>query len=329
MSGDSIAVPATFLYPLRVRSGMSLTLGIHNSVAAVFPPEQLRDALDGVGAEVRIVDTDGCSSCDGVVTFTYEEGFLDADLAWIHSIQAGVDRFPFDAFRERDIALTNSTGIHGDVIGETVLGYMLAFARRLHAHRSNQERNTWQVAAWDEAFPLRGESVCVVGLGTLGRGVAVRADALGMNVSGVKRTPTPVDGVDRVYPAGDLHEAISDARFVAITVPLTDATEGLIGRAELETMREDAYLINVARGPVVDQPALVSALEAEDIAGAALDVFETEPLPSESPLWEMNEVIVTPHSAAFTRDYYERIAALVRENCRRLDAGESLANRVL
>lgn len=303
-----------------------MRVGIHESVGSVFPPEVLADELADI-ADVRTVADP--EDCDALVTFDFEESFLDADLQWIHSIQAGVDRFPFDALADADVALTNSTGIHGAGVGETVLGYMLSFARRLHVHRSNQERREWAWPAWNEPFTLDGESACVVGLGTLGQGVARRADAVGMDVTGVKRTPVPVEHVERVYPSRDLREAISSARFVALTVPLTDRTRGLIGEDELDAMREDAYLLNVARGAVVDQSALVDALEQGDIAGAALDTFEVEPLPDGSPLWEMDEVIVTPHAAAATRDYVERIAALVRENVRRQAEGESLANRVV
>ncbi|SEA37999.1 D-2-hydroxyacid dehydrogenase (NADP+) [Haloplanus vescus] len=305
------------------------TLGVHESVGDVFPATVFRDSLSDTDPTVRIVGTDDIDACDALVTFAYDDRFLDADLDWIHSIQAGVDRFPFDDLRKREIALTNSTGIHGDVVGETTMGLMLAFARRLHVHRSNQERSEWRQPAWDDAFPLRRASVCVVGLGTLGQGIATRAAALGMDVTGVKRTPTPVDGVDEVYPPERLHEAIADARFVALAVPLTDDTEGMIGAAEFDAMRDDAYLINVARGPVVEQSALVDAVESERIAGAGLDVFETEPLPEDSPLWGRENVIVTPHAAAFTDDYYERIATIVRENLRRLGAGESLTNRVV
>jgi D-2-hydroxyacid dehydrogenase (NADP+) len=308
------------------------TLGVHESVDAVFPATVFRDALDDAGPSVGIVGGDGgppLSACDALVTFEYEDRFLDAGLEWIHSIQAGVDRFPFDALQDRGIALTNSTGIHGDVVGETAVGMMLAFARRLHVHRSNQERGEWRQPAWDDAFPLRRESTCVVGLGTLGRGIATRAAALGMDVTGVKRTPTPVDGVDAVYPPEDLHKAVADARFVALAVPLTDDTEGLVSTPEFDAMRDDAYLVNVARGPVVDQTALVDALDAGAIAGAGLDVFETEPLPSESSLWDREEVIVTPHAAGFNEEYYERVATIVRENLRRLAAGESPTNRVV
>jgi D-2-hydroxyacid dehydrogenase (NADP+) len=308
------------------------TLGVHDSVDAVFPPAVLRDALaDGrPDPTVRVVESDATlGDCDALVTFAHDDAFLDAGLRWVHSIQAGVDRFPLESYDAAGVVLTNSTGIHGDAVGESVLGTMLMLARRLHVYRSNQARREWDRPAWDEPFTLRGESCCVVGLGTLGRGVATRADDLGMSVTGVRRTPTPVDGVETVHPPGGLDEALADARFVVLAVPLTDRTEGLVGAPEFERMREDAYLVNVARGGVVDQPALVRALEAGEVAGAALDVFETEPLPPDSPLWAMDEVIVTPHASAATHEYCERVAALVRESLRRLGAGETPANRVV
>jgi D-2-hydroxyacid dehydrogenase (NADP+) len=305
-------------------------IGVHDSVGAVFPPVVLRDSLadDHPDLTVRVVGSTDLADLDAVVTFAYDDAMLDADPTWVHSIQAGVDRFPLDEFDAAGVPITNSTGIHGDTVGESALGTMLMLARRLHRYRSSQERREWDRPAWDEAFTLRGESCCVVGLGTLGRGIASRADAVGMDVVGVRRTPTPVDHVDTVYPATDLGEAVADARFVALAVPLTDRTEGLVGAPEFERMREDAYLVNVARGGVVDESALVTALETGELAGAALDVFETEPLPEESPLWGIEDVIVTPHATAATGEYYERIAALVRENLRRLTAGEDLANRV-
>jgi len=308
---------------------MLSTIGIHDSVSAVFPPEALRDALDDIGPDVRIVSTDGIDGCDALVTFTCKDAFLEADLGWIHSIQAGVDRFPLGAVESAGVALTNSTGIHGDSVGETVAGYMLSFARQLHHYRDGQNEREWDRREWDVPYTLVGSSVCVVGLGTLGRGVAMRADALGMEVVGVKRTPTPVDHVETVYPSGELETAIADARFVVLTVPLTDRTDGLIRAAELSAMRSDAVLINVARGAVVDEDALVDALETDAIDGAALDVFETEPLPAGSPLWGMENVIVTPHAAAATEAYYRRVATLVKENARRRIDGESLANRVV
>ncbi|WP_281194194.1 D-2-hydroxyacid dehydrogenase [Halorubrum sp. F4] len=318
---------------------MAFTLGIHESVELLFPPTVLRDTLDpahGDSAgdegsfEVRVVRSSAeLEDCDALVTFAYEESFLSAGLSWIHSVQAGVDRFPFDELEERGIRLTNSTGIHGDAVGETVLGYMTSFARRLHRYRDRGRDGEWRHPEWDEPFTLSGESLCVVGLGTLGRGIASRADACGMDVVGVRRTPTPVDHVGEVYTPEEIERAVADARFVAVATPLTEETRGLIGADELAAMPDDAYLLNVSRGGVVDEAALLAELERDRLAGAALDVFETEPLPEDSPFWELDDVIVTPHAAAATRDYYRRIADIVRENRRRAVAGEPFVNRVV
>ncbi|WP_129114549.1 D-2-hydroxyacid dehydrogenase [Halegenticoccus tardaugens] len=319
---------------------MALTIGVHHSVDELFPPGVLRDALRPSSEDdpeyeralttVRVVESpDELAECDALVTFAYDESFLASGLSWIHSIQAGVDRFPFDEFERRGIRLTNSTGIHGDGVGETVVGYMLQFARRLHRHRDREHRREWRYPEWDEAFTLSGESLCVVGLGTLGQGIATRADVLGVDVVGVRRTPTPVEHVRTVYTPDEIETAIADARFVAVATPLTEGTRGLIGADELAAMRDDAYLLNVSRGGVVDDAALLDALRNDELAGAALDVFETEPLPAGSSFWKMENVIVTSHAAAANREYCERVAALVRENVRRVGAGESLANQVL
>jgi D-2-hydroxyacid dehydrogenase (NADP+) len=301
-------------------------IGIHRSVTRIFPAENLEATLSDVAEDVTVVDDP--AGCDALVTFDYEDAVLESSVEWIHLVRAGYDAFPVDTLREHGICLTNSTGLHGDTVGETVTGYMLQFARGLHRYRTDQTNHVWDPPAWDETFTLEGESVCVVGLGTLGRGVARRADALGMHVTGVRRTPTPVEHVSEVFAPADLHAAISNARFVVLAVPLTPATTGMVGASELDAMREDAYLVNVARGDVVDQSALVDALTASDIAGAALDVFEDEPLPSDSPLWDFQNVVVTPHASAATIDYPTRIAELVSENARRYDADESLVNQV-
>jgi D-2-hydroxyacid dehydrogenase (NADP+) len=150
-----------------------------------------------------------------------------------------------------------------------------------------------------------------------------------MKVVGVRRSGEPVDDVSTVYTPDELHEAIEEARFVVMATPLTDETEGMIGVSEFETMREDAILVNVARGPVVDESALVDALENKTISGAALDAFTEEPLPAESPLWEFEEVLLTPHVSAATGKYHEDIAELVRENIERIASGERLTNRVV
>ncbi|WP_227375370.1 D-2-hydroxyacid dehydrogenase [Haladaptatus halobius] len=306
-------------------------IGVHESVGAVFPPEQLRDALSSIDSRAVVVgdDVDELAGCDAVVTFAYREEFLDAGIRWVHSIQAGYDRFPLDEFESEGVVLTNSTGIHGTSVGETALGMMLSLARRLHAYARQQTEREWSRPEWDEAFTLQDEPLCVVGLGTLGQGIAKRADAVGMHVTGVRRSAESVPHVSEVFATDDLREAIADARFVALATPLTDETRGLMGDAEFDAMREDAFFVNVARGKCADESALVAALQEGEIAGAALDVFEEEPLPDDSPLWGMDEVLVTPHAAAAEIDYYRHIAELVRGNVRHIDAGEELVNRVV
>lgn len=304
------------------------TIGIDPSVSTVFPPQILLEELQDLPVDVAILDDtpESIHSCEGVVTFVHRESFLD--IEWVHSIQAGVDRFPLEQFREENVVLTNSTGIHGDAIGETVAGYVLALARRLHEHIGNQQHSNWSQPGWDDAWTIAGERACIVGLGGLGRGIVDRLSGLGLDITGVRRTPTPEPGVERVYTPSNLETAVADARFVALAVPLNEQTRNSIDADVFAAMRDDAYLINVARGGVVDQDALVNALENDTIAGAALDVFETEPLPESSPLWDMENVIISPHCGAFTRDYYNHIAALVRESVERLTAGEEPVNRV-
>ncbi|OVE85116.1 D-2-hydroxyacid dehydrogenase [Natronolimnobius baerhuensis] len=302
-------------------------IGVHESVEQVFPPAELRDELADCPATVDVVGDDEIAACDAVITLEHREAFLEVD--WVHSIQAGVDRFPLEAFDEHDVVLTNSTGIHDRSVGETVAGYLLAFARRLHTHVAAQQECRGGRPAWDEAFTLPGTTACVVGTGTLGGGVAEVLGALGVRITGVRRSADSLPGFEEMYATEDVLDAVADAEFVIVTLPLTDETNHLIAADVFDAMDEDAYFVNVGRGQVVDEPALVDALESGAIAGAALDVFEDEPLPKESPLWTMDEVIVTPHCAAFTEDYFHDIGELVRENVGRLESGDAFHNRVV
>lgn len=305
-------------------------IGVDPSVATIAPTDRFVEALAGHGPEVRAVDgsVSSLEPCDAAVTFDHNDAFLET-VDWVHAAVAGVDAFPRDAYAAAGVALTNSSGIHGPAVGETVAAYLLAFRRRLHRHVANQQRREWDQPAWDEASTLAGDTVCVVGLGSLGRGIASTVGALECRVVGVRRSGEPVEGVSRVYRPDDLQEAVTDADFVALAVPLTEATRRLVDAAVLDAMHEDAYLVNVARGEVVDQPALIEALEAGAIAGAALDVFETEPLPEDSPLWGMDEVIISPHCAGFTVDYRRNVAELVIDSLECLRSGGELLNRVV
>ena len=302
-------------------------LCVHESVENVIPKAAFVEAFDDLSIPAELVgDDETYTATDAVASFHPREAFLDA--AWTHCIRAGYDAFDTDAYEARGIPLTNSTGIHGATVGEIAVGYMLSLARYLHVYRDHQNEADWHDPPYERPFTVENERLCVVGLGTLGKGIATRADALGMDVVGVRRSDEPVEGVSELYHPDDLHAAIEDARFVATAVPHTPETEGTLAAEEFALMRDDAYVVNVARGPVIDEDAMVDALQSGEIAGAGLDVFETEPLPDDSPLWGMEEVIISPHKGSATNRYHLDIADLVTENAGRFQAGEALRNRV-
>ncbi|MEF8842880.1 MAG: D-2-hydroxyacid dehydrogenase [Haloarculaceae archaeon] len=305
-------------------------IGVHPSVTA-FDPSTLVDALSDVTPEVVVVDdTRGTvSNCDAVITLEHREAFLEAGLSWIHLSSAGIDHFPVERYREIGIVVTNSSGVHSECMAENVLGLMLTHAHRLREFYEGQQEREWRRdVAWREKFTLQGEPVTVVGLGAIGGTVADYAARVGMRVTGVQRTPEDRPEFERVLGPEDLHTAIGDARFVVLCVPLTDDTHRLVSAPEFERMHDDTVLVNVSRGEVVDETALVDAIEAGKIRGAALDVFEAEPLPEESPLWGMDEVYVMPHVSGAFRDYYTKVADLVRENLSRFETNDELRNRV-
>ncbi|MFW6384629.1 MAG: D-2-hydroxyacid dehydrogenase [Halodesulfurarchaeum sp.] len=302
-------------------------LYVHESVENVVPQQAFLEAFDDLDVENELIgDGETFGDGDAVATYVPRPEFLDA--TWVHCIRAGYDEFDTDAYADAGVPLTNSSGIHGATVGELAVGYMLSFARLLHIYRDHQNERHWYRPDYERPFTIENERLAVVGLGTLGRGIAERADALGMDVVGVRRTREPVPGVSEIFHPDDLHEAIEDARFVALAVPHTPETEGLLSTEEFELMRGDAYVINVSRGPVVDESALEDALDAGEVAGAALDVFEVEPLPEDSPLWDEEDVIISPHKGSATNRYHLDIADLVKENIRRIRSGDELKNRV-
>jgi D-2-hydroxyacid dehydrogenase (NADP+) len=295
------------------------------------PPEYLCDLLSETvsGCEFTLLEGDDVADVEAVVTLYHHDAYLDGDLRWVHDIRSGYEDFPVSAYEDEEIILTNSTGVAGDLVGESVVGLVLSLAKGFHRYRDKQAAREWERIPWRRPFEVSGSSACVVGVGELGGSVATRLGVLGMDVVGVDIRPVSGLGLDRVYDAARIQQAVEDARFVVLTTPLTEATRGLVDRDVFDAMRDDAYLINVSRGAIVDQDALVEALENDDIAGAALDVFYDEPLPADAPFWEMEEVIVTPHAAAQAATYGDRIADLLETNLSRLGDGGTLWNRIV
>jgi phosphoglycerate dehydrogenase-like enzyme len=247
-------------------------------------------------------------------------------LRWIQLTSAGMDRAARSGLVESDFLLTSSSGLHATPIGEYVLCQMLMFSKGAGTFIRAQERREWQRFMPQELF---GKTVGIVGMGHIGAEVARLAKAFGCHVVATRRSitsPSRDDVADELLPPEALRELLSKSDFVVLAVPLTVETRQLIGERELRAMKRTAVLINIARGAVVDERALVRALKDDWIAGAGLDVFEQEPLPEGSELWAMDNVIMSPHISGGTAIYNQRAAGIFCENLRRYLANEPLLN---
>jgi phosphoglycerate dehydrogenase-like enzyme len=251
-------------------------------------------------------------------------------LRWVHSPAAGVGSMLFPAMRQSDVVLSNSRGMNAAAVAEHALMLMLAAARRLPDAVRAQAGRCWIADDLSGLPSLRGRTLLIVGLGAIGSALAGMAAALGMRVLATTRDrrDTVPAGVAEVHAPAALAELLPRADIVVLAVPFTADTRGMIGATELALMRPSARLVNVARGKLVDEQALVDALERGVIAGAALDVVAHEPLPPSSPLWSMPNVIITPHVAGFREDYWEAATGLFAANLRRHLDGEAVANIV-
>jgi len=294
----------------------------------------------GVGSfEVRDAETLSARLAEAdvlVVSGLWNHSLLDraTRLRFIQAIGAGTDQFPRDELARRGIRLASARGVNARAVAEHAMALMLALSRRLPEGRDNQAKRVWRGMIGDlsqREDELAGKMLLIVGLGDIGGRLARLAKAFDMRIIGLRRDPALGHGTaDAVYPMTDLLRLLPEADVVALTCPLTPETENLIDAGALARMKSSAFLINVARGRVVDEPALIEMLVARRIAGAALDVTVEEPLPPGSPLWGMEHVLITPHTAGETRRYEDNVIEILRDNLDRLWRGDAeLRNQIV
>jgi phosphoglycerate dehydrogenase-like enzyme len=277
-------------------------------LAEDFPDVQAgnRDSYDGVEADLR----------DAEVIFTIslrpEQFALCRQLRWIHAPTAAVHQFQFPELINSDVVLTNSTEVHGPVVAEHVIAQIFALAKKIPQIAVFQQKHVWgQEEVWNTGprpKELAGATLGLIGVGSIGRRVAQMASAIGMRVIAVREhveKGTP-DGVEQIFSPSQIDELLRQSDFVVMAAPLIPATDKLINAARLRVMKADAYLINVGRGAQVDEVALFEALRTRRIAGAALDVFDHEPLPADSPLWDLDNLLITPHTAGLSENLWRR-----------------------
>jgi phosphoglycerate dehydrogenase-like enzyme len=288
------------------------------------------EVRDGDALAARIAEADVL-----VVSGMWQNGLLEraGRLRFIQAIGAGTDQFPREELARRGIRLASARGVNYRAVSEHAMALILALARRLPEARDNQAKQIWRGMIGDLAGredELGGKTLLIVGLGQIGGRLAEIAKAFEMRVIGLRRDAAAGGPADEVRAMADLHAALPEADFVALCCPLTSETEKLIDAGALARMKSSAYLVNVARGRVVDEAALVEALVQRRIAGAGLDVTVEEPLAATSPLWGMEQVLITPHTAGETRRYEDNVIDILRDNLARLWAGESqLRNQVV
>jgi len=319
---------------------MRIVVAVHDPPVWTIPEADVRRLAESLSEDV-LVDARTpedrlreFSEADVILTtrLTPQEFRSAGRVRWIQSSAVGVGGLLVEDLVASDVLVTNARGLHADRIAEHALTLTLALRRRLHVSASRQHTRRWaQQELMQVRVPALADStMLVVGLGSIGGRVATLASAIGMKVIGVRRRPDLASppGVTRVVGPDQLKEVLGLADAVVLAAPRTVETRALIGRDELAAMRAGAVLVNVARGRLINESALVVALGAGRLAGAGLDAFEHEPLPSDHPLWGLPNVLITPHTAAFGGDYWAPVVDLFRENLARFRRGEPLLNLV-
>jgi D-2-hydroxyacid dehydrogenase (NADP+) len=254
-------------------------------------------------------------------------------LKWIHSTAAGVAQLTYPTLRESGILVTNASGVHSIPIAEHVIGMLLSLSRKFPDALRHQENHKWaQQEIWDakpRPSELHSATLLLIGLGAIGKEIAKRAKALGMKIEAVTRSGRgDATLAEKIYPATELEAALAQADYIVVAAPETPATNNLLGPRQFAAMKPTAFVVNVARGSLIDESALTAALQQKKIAGAALDVAAEEPLPPESPLWRQKNIMITPHLAAASENLWPRQTDLLLRNLDLWFAGKDLINKV-
>ncbi len=298
------------LYPDRIRP---IADAVPGSVVEAYP--KVKEALPHL------------ADADAVAMWGFQNAtpILEAapHLQWVHSLSDGVERLLVPAMFERDIILTNSHGVHDNAVSEHTLAFILAWYHRLHEAMRSQYQREWKRPTGDV---LTGKRLLIVGFGGIGRAIAAKARPFGMTILAVKRTPAPDPLADEMYGAADLLSILPTADVIVAALPSTADTERVFDEKAFSVMKEGALFVNIARASVVDETALINALQSGHLAGAALDVFNSEPIPDDHPFWDMPNVIMTPHTASRTPDSWARVLALLRDNFAAWSEGRPMAN---
>jgi phosphoglycerate dehydrogenase-like enzyme len=295
-----------------------------------FPQHSFHDAWDRDAIRRLLPEADAA--------FT---PFVDRDifpaatrLRWVQSPAVGVGSLMFPELLASPVVVTSARGIRARAMAEHVLGVTIALARKLPIAIRAQVEHRWAQEQLEGAAvdirTLRGQRLGLVGLGAIGAELVKIAAPFGFRITAIRRRtnePRP-EGVDEVWPPGRLHDLVAQSDVVVLAAPHTPETRRLIGKAELDRIKRGALLVNIARGKLVDDDAVIAALRDGRLGGAALDVFTTEPLPADSPYWDLPNVIVTPHTSGAMQDYWTPLVALFSDNLRRFERGESLRNVV-
>jgi phosphoglycerate dehydrogenase-like enzyme len=256
---------------------------------------------------------------DAVITYGLPPVSRLADasqLRWIQLISAGVPRDLCSPAQQRGITVTNLAGLYGPSIGEHAFALLVTLARNLHVAFRNQADRRWDRTIADTMTDLHGRTLAIVGLGNIGQSIARLGRAYGLRVVGCRRTERPAPFVDRVYPPSEIAAMLSEADFLAIAAPQTPHTEGMLGPAEFAALKPGCIYVNVSRGGIAQEPALLAALESGRVRAAGLDVFAVEPLPSDHPFWRMPNVLVSPHYSGETINTSSRPAERFARNLR-------------